>query len=224
LLSYPQNIRNNKTHRRTPKWAQRYGLVDTAELKRKERKSQWAARYNERTTRSALEDQAYEEGQNASNGPDDLGSGRVQRPAPTGELWNPTEEQFYGQRDDSSSSHGNSAGRWHYPANFDDADPGTPIDSGRKKKKKDGKKDRWARTEDAYAQQEASASSKRRKSKRSKSSRSAANEDTYSARSGSTTNFPEDAEGGLYGNSEPRRAEQAPPARRTEAQEFDHQF
>jgi hypothetical protein len=38
---------NNKTHARTPKWAQRYGLVDTSEIKRKERKSQSQSRYND---------------------------------------------------------------------------------------------------------------------------------------------------------------------------------
>jgi len=54
---YLQNIRNNKNHRRTPKWAQRHGLVDTSDIKRKERRSQWASRYEERHAQSTLANQ-----------------------------------------------------------------------------------------------------------------------------------------------------------------------
>ena len=46
---------------------QKYGLVDTSEIKRKERRSQWASRYAERLPHSALEDQPYEEGQGSGS-------------------------------------------------------------------------------------------------------------------------------------------------------------
>ena len=92
-----------------------------------------------------------------------------------------------------------SGGRWRYPANFDDAEPARK--KSLRKGKKD-KKDRWARTEDAYAAQE-EGSVRRKKSKKRRSAAAAVDADTYSQRSGSTTEFPEDAEGGLYGDRRP---------------------
>ncbi|KAJ7721699.1 hypothetical protein B0H14DRAFT_3007576 [Mycena olivaceomarginata] len=142
---YIQNIRNNKTHARTPKWAQRYGLVDTSEIKRKERKSQWQSRYNDRLPQSTLDGAPYEEG-----------------------------------------------GRWHYPANFDDA--AAPSKSSKKKKKGD-KKDRWARTEDAYSISEEQAQRRRA------------------------------AEGGLYGDRAAAPGEPREPARQTTTDDvFNHEF
>jgi len=174
-------------------------------------------RYNERSARSQLEGRAYEEGQTSVSGPDEFGGDRVaEHRTAQNELWNPQEERFYGNRDDSSSTAGG-GGRWHYPANFDDTEPGTPIETGKKKKKKE-KKDRWARTEDAYSQPSDGSSRKKRKSSSRKK------DDTYSTRSGSTTQFPEDPEGGLYGNSEPSHRANPPTERRTESAEFDHQF
>ncbi|KAF7363450.1 hypothetical protein MSAN_01000800 [Mycena sanguinolenta] len=204
---YIQNIRNNKNHARTPKWAQRYGLVDTSEIKRKERKSQWQSRYNDRLPRSTLEGAAYAEGQDHASSVD-LSSDGHQPPQGTqnGELWRQEDEQYYNEGAASSGG-----GRWHYPANFDDA--ATPSKSSKKKKKSD-KKDRWARTEDAYSISEEQ-SQRKKKKKKSKSSSS-----TYS---GSTTEFPEAAEGGLYGDH-------APPAQSTEMagqttdDVFSHEF
>ncbi|KAK7054901.1 hypothetical protein VNI00_003364 [Paramarasmius palmivorus] len=64
-------------------------------------------------------------------------------------LWRPEDERYYNASNDSNSS-----GRWHYPANFDDA----VVSGGSKKsKKKKEKKDRWARTEDAYSLSEQAA-------------------------------------------------------------------
>ncbi|KAG1884601.1 hypothetical protein F4604DRAFT_182381 [Suillus subluteus] len=60
---YIQNVRNNKNHRRTPKWIERYGLVDTSTIRRHEQRSQWAGRYNDRNPNSTLDDQPLEEGQ-----------------------------------------------------------------------------------------------------------------------------------------------------------------
>ncbi|THU91157.1 hypothetical protein K435DRAFT_830005 [Dendrothele bispora CBS 962.96] len=183
---YIQNIRNNKNHARTPKWAQRYGLVDTSEIRRKERKSQWARRYNDRLPRSTLEDQPYEEGQNSS-----LSLSSDGHDGPThqqGEsLWRPDEEQFY---NNSSAAASRSSGRWHYPANFDDA---VIANSGSKRgKKKKEKKDRWARTEDAYMISEQQ-QRKKAKKKKSRASMSTVSRDE-------SNEFPEDPEGGLYGD------------------------
>ncbi|KAJ7685156.1 hypothetical protein DFH06DRAFT_1157620 [Mycena polygramma] len=204
---YIQNIRNNKNHARTPKWAQRYGLVDVSEIKRKERKSQWQSRYNDRLPRSTLEGAPYEEGQDHGSSIDVSSEGHP--PAPrtrtNGELWGPEEEQYYGNDAASTSS----GGRWHYPANFDDA---AAPSKGTKKKKKDAKKDRWARTEDAYSISEEQAQRKKSKKKKSKTS-------MYSD---SNTDFPEAAEGGLYGDHDPAGGRQ-PPAQTTD-DVFNHEF
>lgn len=206
-------------------------MVDTSDIKRKERKSQWANRYNERNPHSALSDQAYEEGQTAAVTPDEYTGDQRRRATANGSngeesLWNPTEERFYNENNDSSSSR--NAGRWHYPINADDAIPASP-EPGRKKKKE--KKDRWARTEDAYASRDDSA---RRRKKKSSRRTGDADGDRASRRSSvSGTNFPEEAEGGLYGSargSSPVRdnAAGAVPAAggrgRTDGDEFSHQF
>ncbi|RDX56538.1 hypothetical protein OH76DRAFT_1336347 [Lentinus brumalis] len=188
---YIQNIRNNKTHRRTPKWVQKYGLVDTSDLKRKERRSQWANRYNDRLPRSTLEGQALEEGQEGGSSVDLSEENSREANGRRGEFWNPTEERYYGQNGDNASVLTGGSGRWHYPANFEDATPERKKSS----KKKKEKKDRWARTEDAYAASE-SGSIRRKKSKKRRSS--AVVDDASS-----TTDFPEDPEGGLYGSTRP---------------------
>jgi hypothetical protein len=141
-----------------------------------------------------------------------------------GEYWNRNEEHFYGQNGRSATSvhSGDSGGsRWHYPANFEDA-VAEPTRKKSKKKSKD-KKDRWARTEDAYSVADTETSTRRRKSKKR---RSTVDTDTYSRRSDSTTEFPEDAGGGLYGSS--RRggvaAEEAVNSRGNEDNIFTHEF
>ncbi|EKM55500.1 uncharacterized protein PHACADRAFT_256162 [Phanerochaete carnosa HHB-10118-sp] len=192
---YIQNIRNNKTHRRTPKWVLKYGLVNNAEIKRKERKSQWANRYSERNPHSALREQSLEEGQEGGSSVDLSLEEERQR---GGELWNPNEERFYGKNGDRSSAilrtNDTDGGRWHYPANFED----TVAEPTRKKtKKRKDKKDRWTRTDDAYSVNDAEASMKRKKSKKR---RSTVDSDAYSRQSDTTSGFPEDAEGGLYGS------------------------
>ncbi|CAL1705059.1 unnamed protein product [Somion occarium] len=221
---YIQNIRNNKTHRRTPKWAQRYGLVDISEIKRKERRSQWANRYNDRLPRSTLEEAPYEEGQEGGSSVDLSVEGQESRQR-TGELWSPQDETYYGQHQngnangDAASVRTTGSGRWHYPANFEDA---IPEPSRKKSKKKKEKKDRWARTEDAYSigEAEQSSSSRKRKSKKRRSTITPG-DDTYSRQSGSTTEFPEDAEGGLYGDT---RRGQDKPARDEGDNIFTHEL
>lgn len=119
-----------------------------------------------------------------------------------GELWRPDDESYYGANGDAASGTSESGGRWHYPANFDDA---VPDGGSKKKKKRPDKKDRWARTEDAYSISE-EGSGKKKKKKRTKST--APDADSYS-QANVSTEFPEDAEGGLYGGSSRRQAEPA---------------
>ncbi|KAF9069617.1 hypothetical protein BDP27DRAFT_1392285 [Rhodocollybia butyracea] len=192
---YIQNIRNNQNRARTPKWAQRYGLVSTSGMRRKERKSQWATRYNDRLPRSTLEGQAYEEGQE--------GSSSLKR-----RFVGADDEQYYTNANSSASS----GGRWHYPANFDDA--ALPSNGSKRGKKKKEKKDRWARTEDAYSISEQQPK-KRVKKKKSRSSMAPSIDD-------SSVGYPEDPEGGLYGNTTAVDEHSEP--RATNEDVFTHEF
>jgi len=220
---YIQNIRNNKNNKRTPKWAAKHGLIDTTALERRKKRTQWANRYNDRLPRSTLEGQSYAEGQEGGSSID-LSAEQGDRPNRTNggdDLWRAEDEQYYG--DNGGARPAESGGRWRYPANFEDtmAEPEVP-----KKKKKKEKKDRWERTEDAYSISETDpAPRKRKKSKRSKPSGDA---DTRSRQSDSINEFPEDAEGGLYGDRNAGRSVgqgtgQGPQATREEDL-FSHEF
>jgi len=216
---YIQNIRNNQTNRRTPKWAARYGLVNTDKIERNKKRSGWAHRYNDRLPESTLEGAPYAEGQAgpASSSQDSLGNRSRPPTQPNGELWNEHDESYYGQNNASSPSV--SSGRWHYPANFDD----TVAPEKKKTKKKKEKKDRWARTEDAYSVNEES--SRKRKKKKSRSVTQ--DDDAHSGRSESQSEFPEDPEGGLYAPRSPLDVPNGnPPAEvaRGPEEEFAHEF
>ena len=160
-----------------------------------------------------------EEGQN----PEALGLGSSadtvaspRRGNDDGELWNAQEEQYYGQSNGSTTS---SSHRWHYPANFDDATDSPPLGSSTPKKKKKVKKDRFARTEDAYSINEDTP----RRKKKKRSNRSTVVDDDVSERSGSTA--PEDPEGGHYGDSARRTGAHDTSESRVENEtNFDHQF
>ncbi|KAI0256700.1 hypothetical protein BJV78DRAFT_1117108 [Lactifluus subvellereus] len=219
---YIQNIRNNKTHRRTPKWAQRYGLVDTTTIKRKERRSQWAKRYDERLPTSTLEDRPVEDGQNPDASTVSLSAESAGRRAGNGELWNAEEEQYYSQ---NNGNNGTRSSRWQYPANFDDTTSSPVLESSTPKKKKKVKKDRFARTEDAYSLPEDT--TRRKKKKRANRSTVGDEESTNSRGSGSTAQVPEDAEGGHYGDRAGRAGAQDEGeggARVDGETTFDHQF
>lgn len=208
---------------------QRYGLVDTAEIKRKERRSQWAGRYNDRLPRSALDSQPYEEGQEGSSSIDISTEGSPQQRTSNGNgngngsgaLWNAEEERFYGQSNKSGSV--KSRGRWHYPANFDDAAIEEP--SRKKSKKKKEKKDRWARTEDAYSYTTGADDSGAVKKKKSKKKKRTTDDsaETYSRRSDSTSEFPEDAEGGVYGETRRSTRPEDPDTRRQQEEDLLNQ-
>lgn len=218
-----QNIRNNKNHRRTPKWAERYGLVDTSTIKRHEKRSQWAGRYNDRNAHSALDDQPLEEGQVGPSHSTTQDS--ATKPNNDSALWKHGDESFYGpEREGSLRSAESGSSRWHYPANFNDALPGAGDGAGRKKKKK---KDRWARTEDAYTAPE---NKKRKKKSKNRSTVGGGGdiESTYSRRTESTVDLeaPEDADG-MYGSRSGNGAGESGHAGglRAESDEvFNHEF
>ncbi len=165
-----------------------------------------------------------EEGQNPDASSISLSSESApsRRRAGDGELWNAQEEQFYGQSNGSGETRSH---RWHYPANFDDAAEGLAPGSNAPKKKKKIKKDRFARTEDAYSITE---DTNRRKKKRT--NRTAVDgESTYSRGGESTDQVPEDPEGGNYGGGSRVKQAQAQDtgtggARGDNNVVFDHQF
>jgi hypothetical protein len=126
-------------------------------------------------------------------------SATPRRGASNGELWDAQDEQYYGQSNGSNESRSH---RWHYPANFHDATADPTVGSSTPKKKKKIKKDRFARTEDAYSITD----SNRRRKKRSNRT-TVDDESNYSRGSESTNQLPEDPEGGQYGgNSHAKQA------------------
>lgn len=215
-----QNVRNNKNHTRTPKWIQRYGLVDISEIRRKERKSQWATRYHDRLPRSTLEGQPYEEGQergSSTNLSVESGSNGRPKRQPNGELWRPEDESYYNP-DKPASVASSSGGRWHYPANFEDVEP-LPSSGSKRSKKKD-KKDRWERTQDAYSMPADDGSHRKKKKKKSRTA------DANSVTTRDSTDFPEDPEGGLYGPDRVTAPTGSGPKQNTTTDEtvFNHEF
>ena len=119
--------------------------MDTGEIERKKKKSQWATRYSERLPNSTLEGREVDEGQIPERSSENVYEEEPTLQTRHATLWNQEEESFYGGAGSSVSLKSNgSAGRWRYPANFEDTEP---YPGGKKKKVK---KDRWARTEDAH--------------------------------------------------------------------------
>jgi len=203
-----QNIRNNKTHTRTPKWAVRYGLVNTKKMQRNKKRSEWAHRYNGQNPDSNYEEQELEEGQV----PDRPQAAAAEPGTQPAELWRAEEEGYYGQRNESSGSVESGRGRWHYPANFEDAEEV-------EKKSKSGKQDRWARTEDARNNVD---DGKKRRKKKS-SSRRTTTDDASSYRE-SIPEGPEDATGGSYGGSRGGAPPPVPESGRGGESNLAHEF
>ena len=164
-----------------------------------------------------------EEGQNPEASSVSLSSESAapRRGAGNGELWSAQDEQYYGQSNGSSEPRSH---RWHYPANFEDASPA--LGSSTPKKKKKIKKDRFARTEDAYSITEDTTTRRRKK----RSNRATVdNESTYSRGSESTGQVPEDPEGGNYGGRQAGVQSAGPGtgtdgARGNDDAIFEHQF
>lgn len=172
----------------------RYGLVSGSTIKRREQRSQWAGKYNDRNLDSGYDQQALEDGQ---VGPSRTPShGSADNPPGNGDgLWRTDDESYYSAEREGSLQISGSGGRWRYPANFDDSLPGAGEVSSKKKKKKD----RWARTEDAY-----SVSGQKKRKKKSKNRSTVGDavdaESTYSHRPESIAEpeLPEEATGGAY--------------------------
>lgn len=129
---------------------------------------------------------------------------RAQQQGQNGALWGPDDESYYSNNNASTSS----GGRWRYPANFEDADIAN-----------EGPKDRWARTEDAYS---ISKQQKKKKKTKRRKSRSSVAPSTISG--DSAVGYPEDAEGGLYGNTQAVEEQTAEPSGHTNADVFNHEF
>ncbi|KAH7107791.1 hypothetical protein BKA62DRAFT_684458 [Auriculariales sp. MPI-PUGE-AT-0066] len=221
---YIQNIRNNKNHRRTPKWAIRYGLVDDSDIRRKQKRSQWANRYNERLPQSTLEGAPYEEGQDPGSRDSVV---ETARRTGTGQLWNANDEEFYGtdSRNRSTASLPNDAssgGRWHYPANFEDTEASSGTLPTKKKKK-----DRWELSEDAHrGTLDEEYQRKKKKKKRSKRTEELPPLDRAESVA-SVPEGPEDAVGGAYGPSRSQRPAGGTTAnvqQRGDDELFNHQF
>ena len=180
-------------------------------IKRNERKSLWAKRYDERLPRSALEGQPLEEGQEGPASSINLSTMENERSRQNGELWRPADERYYNPEQKTA---GSSSGRWRYPANFEDVEP---IEPPKRIKKKKDRKDRWERTNDAYSMADEHAAKKRKKKKRKNSEVAS----TVTTDSGEA--FPEDPDGGLYGE---RQKPTPPPveSNKTDNVIFDHEF
>lgn len=189
---------------------------------------------------SALEGQEYAEGQNPDRVPSETPTDPSQRePA----LWNrENDESYYGQNRKASnsksgvsvdSSSNSGGGRWHYPANFEEAEIAADSSSGHKvslRGKKKKKKDRWELSEDARMGivPEDDDAGKKKKKKKSKVKRSKKQTDPED--SGDDIAEPEDPVGGLYGNrqgvDQPVNGDAQPKAagERQEQDLFEHQF
>lgn len=126
------------TKARTPKWAIRYGLVDTSDIDRRAKKSQWAKRYDERLPESTLVGQQLADGE---EGPDytphdERNDERLRNEG----LWTRDDDVEYYNEDEAPNQR-----KWHYPANFE----GTVGDGRSKRRQKDTGGDRWERTRQA---------------------------------------------------------------------------
>jgi len=249
---YIQNIRNNKNNRRTPKWVQRYGLVDTSEIERKKKRSQWASRYDERLPHSALEGQELEEGQVAGGTPNAESGDPFARRNGDPTLWREEDEHYYNGEGrsrrransvQSGSQSSISGRRWQYPANFNEATEveGVELDGRKSKGKKKGssskkskdKKDRWGRTADAHAGvgYEDVDGGRKKKKKKSRTTDDALgtsrpSDSSISRRYSSASDIegPEDAVGGLYGERTALRSADSAEPRRNSVDPLNHQF
>jgi hypothetical protein len=181
-------------------------------IKRKERKSRWAKRYDERLPRSVLEGQPLEEGQDGPASSVNL-TMENESSRQNGELWRPEDERYYRAEQNTA---GTSSGRWNYPANFEDVEP---IEPPKRAKKKKEKKDRWERTNDAYSIADENAAKKKKKKKRKNSEVAS----TVTTDSGEA--FPEDPDGGLYRDrQEPNASTSVEKSNTADTVIFDHEL
>lgn len=199
----------------------RYGLVDGSTIKRHEQRSQWAGKYKDRNPDSDYDQQPLEDGQ--------VGPSRAvthdsadNTPRNGDGLWRPDDESYYSAEHEGNLQVSESGGRWRYPANFNDSLPG---DAPTKKKKK---KDRWARTEDAYTAP--GQKKKKKKSKNRSTVGDAADLDSTNSQHTESTaalEVPEDATRRAYGEREEGNGQLGERNGQTvisREDEFSHQF
>jgi hypothetical protein len=200
----------------------RYGLVDSSTIKRHEQRSQWAGKYNDRNPDSGYNEQPLEDGQVGPSRTPTHGSAD-NAPRNGDGLWRPDDESYYNAEREGSLHTSESGGRWRYPANFSDS-----LGDVTTKKKK--KKDRWARTEDAYS---VSGQKKRKKKSKNRSTMGDAVDvdSTHSHRTESTAELepPEDATRGAYrdredGNTNTRVGEGNEHTMASQENDFNHEF
>lgn len=154
-----------------------------------------------------------EEGQEGPPSSIDLSIMENERSRQNEDLWRPEEERYYNAEQKPAAT--TSSGRWRYPANFEDVEP---IESPKRIKKKKDKKDRWERTNDAYSLADETGSKKKRKKKR-KNTETASNITNDSAET-----FPEDADGGLYGEHKPSPSTSVQKKTTTDEVIFEHEL
>ncbi|ORX40554.1 hypothetical protein BD324DRAFT_611212 [Kockovaella imperatae] len=139
---YIQNIRNNTNRARTPKWALKAGLINTADRERRAKKNQWAKRFDERNNQSTHVGQALEEGEVGDNyvPVSDAERERAERRPHEG-LWDDRgDTEYYNEEPAPNQQH------WSYPMNFSGA-----VAEGGSKNRKDlarttSNGDRWERS------------------------------------------------------------------------------
>jgi len=193
----------------------RYGLVSDSTIKRHERRSQWAGKYNDRNADSGYDQQPLEDGQVGPSRNSTHGSADNQPNNGDG-LWRPDDESYYSAEREGSGS----GGRWRYTPESNDSLPEASKTTSKKKKK-----DRWARTEDAYT---ASPQKKKKKKPKNRSTVGDGADSTYS-RPESTLEpeLPEEAIAGAYGGQVRGNDQvEAENGRATVSQEdnFNHEF
>lgn len=198
-------------------------MVDSSKIERNARKSEWASRYNDRDTNDSYANRPVEDGQ-IPDAPRPPPKNTSRTDSNGDALWNPEEEGYYGESSNRRSgnasnlsldSNSRSSGRWHYPANFDDATEIEPPRKGSKSKSKSSGKDRWARSEEARMGVADEGSS--RKKKRKSTSR------TQTDDSSTYREAPEDPFAGNYGR-ESSRTTAAPPVRAEGVEDLNHEF
>ncbi len=153
-----------------------------------------------------------EEGQGGAASSTDLSTMENERSEQNGEFWRPEDERYYNPEQKTAAT---PSGRWRYPANFEDVEP---IEPPKRSKKKKDRKDRWERTNDAYNMADENAAKKKKKKKRKNSEVAS----TVTTDSGEA--FPEDPDGGLYGERQKPTASTSVERRTTDNVIFDHEL
>jgi hypothetical protein len=112
------------------------GMIDTENLERRKRKNAWAGRFDERNLESAHVGQALEEGEEGDNYAPQSEAERIRLERRQREgLWDDGDAGYYAEGTSfvhsqsenatyaDGSEHAPNQQHWHYPANFEGAEP-----------------------------------------------------------------------------------------------------